>query len=383
MTTAALPLRIVHVAEASGAGVGRHLIDLLGEQTREGHHVTLIYSPLRAEVRFIAELQEICTLKLMTLPMRHDVGLHDLETAQKLASLLRAEGPFDILHAHSAKAGGLVRLISRRIPGRRLYTSHAFITMDPELSGAKRAVYAAIEKNLGNWRTDAIITGSEQEKAHALSLGIAAQKIHLIPMGIAPCKLSSRPEVRQELNLPQDARVIGFVGRLAHQKAPERAIRAFAALADPQAHLVMVGDGPLREELLALADTLAMADHVHFPGTRNGQATMPGFDLLLMPSRYESFGYVFLEACMAGLPIVATPVGIAEEVVALTGKGRIIPNTDDTAPLTAALRDVLAEVAPEVTAGTPAQLDTTFTAAEMARRTLALYRVTLPPHSGP
>ncbi len=93
--------------------------------------------------------------------------------------------------------------------------------------------------------------------------------------------------------------------------------------------------------LRRIASEEGVAGQVAFLGAIDGQRVMPAFDVIVIPSRYDSSPYVLLEAIMAGVPIVATPIGMAEELLAGQFAGRLVPNTDDPAPWSDALRSLL------------------------------------------
>lgn len=146
-------------------------------------------------------------------------------------------------------------------------------------------------------------------------------KLQVIPNGIElESSASFTPARLTELGLAAGRRALLFVGRLNRQKGLDWLIRdvlpdLLAAL--PEHDLVLVGDGPERQELIGLADSGGIASRVHFVGWRpDVPAIMAAADVLLLPSRYEGMPNVVLEAMAMGLPIVATR---AEGVVELLG----------------------------------------------------------------
>ena len=297
-------MRILLVIEAAGGGSGRHVIDLARELARQGHHVAVIYSPTRAESRFEAEIAAL-PIVLARLPMRRAVGPWDIPTARAMKRLVAQLGPFDIVHAHSSKAGALLRAVAPK-GAARVYTPHAFRTMDPGLGGAGRVAYGVVEALLARFCTDALIAVAPEEAAHARNLGISARKIHTVVNGVSPAPPVNRVEARAELGLAPDDIAVGFVGRLCEQKDPERFARAIriARAADPRIRGVVLGDGELAEGVRrAGGDGVAL-----FKG-RDARLFLPAFDLFAMTSRYEGMPYVLLEALQAGLPIVSTEVG--------------------------------------------------------------------------
>lgn len=368
-------LKIAHVVESGGGGVARHILDLCAGQLANGHALTIVYAPARAEPAFLAGIRELRGVRIRQLGMWRSVGWHDIRSRRQLTRLIESEGPFDVLHGHSSKAGALVRLLPTRLPGVRVYTSHALRTMDPTLGKPARVFYGTIERVLTNYRCDALIVGSQQERQAALDIRVAPSRIALVLNGIVTPTLPSRAEARALLKLPADPdiSVIGFVGRFVHQKAPERAVRALAAMRNPGAYLALLGDGDLEGRIRAVAGELGIADRVIIHSGLDGQYHMPAFDVLLVPSRYESMGYVFLEAAAAGIPIVSTPVGVAEDVIRPGLNGSIVPNTDAPQPFAAELQKWL-DSAKRLTKGKVARSGgASITAEAMVDATLSVY----------
>ena len=367
-------LRILHVIEASGSGTGRHVLDLTKGLVECGHETTIIYSPLRAEVSFIEGLNRIrgAAVKVFQMQMRQAPSLYDLTALRGLSKIVLRCGPFNIIHGHSSKAGALVRLLPTSVPGARIYTPHAFRTMDPDLRLGLKLFFGLAERLL-SLRCNHIITGSKQEFCAGRALGIPKYKMSVVINGIEPPILPTRFEVRANLGLHEKDLVIGFVGRLEQQKAPDMAIRALYALGNKEAKLVMIGTGSLKRKLQLLVDKLNLHTRVLFVGKRDGQTTMPAFDLLIVPSRYESMGYVFLEAMAANIPIVATPVGIARDVVFEGETGFIVENTDAVEPWIRTLNEVLKTNMSEKIKANAANRKKYFCAKQMINETIKIY----------
>jgi glycosyltransferase involved in cell wall biosynthesis len=177
-------------------------------------------------------------------------------------------------------------------------------------------------------RTRTVIAVSE-----AVGGYLASQSVShcVVRNGVAPP--APLPDARAALGLEPDAFVVGGVGRLDAQKgwdvlcaaAPQVRARV------PGARFAVVGDGPERASLTALGTTAG----VDFAGYHEQAAgLMAAFDVLVVPSRYEGFGLVAVEAMLAGVPVVASGVGGLVEVVG--DAGRLIP-PDDPAALAEAL----------------------------------------------
>lgn len=369
-------LRILQVLEPSGGGSGRHFLDLCGGLKRRGHHVEAVYSPVRAEEAFVRELKSLNLPAVHTVAMKRAPGWSDIAAFWALRDIIAEGSPFDIIHGHSSKAGALSRphLPGRHLP--RVYTPHAFRTMDPALGKAGRLIYGAIELILATLFTDHLICVSEDEHAHARSLGIPEDRLSVIINGVAPLPLDMARTVRASFGIPAETFVFGFVGRLSHQKAPERLIEAFrnASARLPNAQLIMVGAGEREREVRKAIAESGLQNRIRLTSAFTGSQAIPAFDVLVMPSRYEAMSYVMLEAAAAGKPIISTDVGGASTAIDRNSSGLIVANDGDAGKLANAM----------VESADPARYQTMVAAAEarmsnfsmekMIDKTEAVYR---------
>lgn len=331
-------MRIALVVESSGGGSGRHVLDLAAGLAERSHEVSLIWSPVRAESRFVEEAQRLGSVSCYAVPMQRGVGPLDVTALVRLARLLRAAGSFDVLHGHSSKAGALIRLLPLGIPGARIYTPHAFRTMDPDLGRAGRLFYGLVERSLA-FRASHIIAVSEAEAKHARALGIPRERVRVVVNGVAPIQAMPRAVARAEIGLSETDVAVGFVGRLTGQKDPLRFVRAIrrAQASAPEIRGLIIGDGPLRPAAERAGEGLRLI----FLGWRDAQKLMSGLDIFCMTSQYEAMPYTLLEAIQSGLPIVATEVGGIEETV-IPGQSGAVLSQDAAAE---AIGDELASLA--------------------------------------
>ncbi|MEF0939196.1 glycosyltransferase family 4 protein [Rhizobium sp. BR 362] len=332
-------LSLLQVLEPGGGGSGRHFLDLCRAMQRRGHSVTAIYSPLRAEAAFVAELEGMGLDNVISLAMRRAPGPWDVTAWWQIRKIVAQHGPFHLIHGHSSKAGALTRL---RLPGPHipvLYTPHAFRTMDPTLNSRGRIIYGGIERLLGNWLSDRLICVSRDEYNHALSLGIPQERLRIVVNGVSAPPSGQRATIRARYGIPQDALLFGFVGRLTPQKAPQRLVEAFARVAAhlPQAHLLMIGVGELAGTVGDMIKAAGLEDRAYLDGSIPGATAVDAFDVVVMPSRYEAMSYVMLEAAAGGKPLLLTDVGGARTVIEPGKNGYIVANSDDPSELAAAM----------------------------------------------
>jgi len=143
-----------------------------------------------------------------------------------------------------------------------------------------------------------------------------------------------RRVAREELGIPEGAVVVGSVGRLAEVKGYDRLLRAFTAIAAGLAQsdlpvLLLVGDGPERAVLEALAAQLAIADRVVFAGYRDdARALLCAMDLFVLPSRSEGLSVALLEAMAEGVPVLVTDVGESRCVIDDGRCGELLPDDE-------------------------------------------------------
>jgi glycosyltransferase involved in cell wall biosynthesis len=369
------PLRLLMIVESAAAGTGRHVLDLAEGLIGRGCDVHLIYSTRRIDRLFVKRLTDLPALRRQALPMRTGIHPSDWRVVRAVRRYIRAAGPFDVIHGHSSKGGAVARLAALGSGAPAFYTLHGLITVDPSMSRWKRGIFLGIEWCLG-LRTSRIVAVAPEEARAAVRWGLGRSRVVLIPNGIPPSQPTPRGEVRQALDLPAEAIVFGFVGRLVALKATDVLIQAFATIAGPipQALLVIVGGGPLEASLKELARELGVAERVHWLGERDAAEVFPALDVFAMPSRKEGLPYVVLEAMAGGLPVVATVSAGVEILVESGGNGIVVP-TDDVAALSQGMLLLGTDAALRERYGRASRRRAArFTVDAMVDRTLAVYR---------
>ena len=322
-------LKVCLISETLHAGVGRHIVDTISALSERGHEIHLLYSPVRLEPAFLATLARQPNVVCRAVMMPRAIGLSDVTAFSQILSYVRENGPFDIVHGHSAKGGGYARLLKLFGRHRVLYSPHAFITSSPVLGLPKRAVYHGIETVLSRL-TDRLVCCSSAEQWHARQFGFSADRLSVIANGGSPVETERRDTIREGLGLSGNDVVVGFVGRMEEQKAPERLILVARRLLPELPHLrfLMIGDGPKRPALESDLRQAGLSERVLWLGAIDARRYLPAMDVFAMCSLYEGFAYVMLEALFAGLPIVSTPVGGTREGIFDGINGFIVPQGD-------------------------------------------------------
>jgi glycosyltransferase involved in cell wall biosynthesis len=250
--------------------------------------------------------------------------------ALRTLTRLLVDGGYDIAHTHSAKAGALGRIAaSRAAVGRIVHTYHGFPFHEFQPAWRHHA-YVSIERWLGE-RTHAFLAVGSGVAAEAIRRELAPpDRIRTIPPAVEPSTrapgMAARGMARRRLGLPAGIRLVGTVGRIDYQKAPEDWIDALASVAADDVWGIWIGDGPMRAALLARAAARGIAERLVLLGHRDDVAELlPAFDVFTLASRYEGLPCALIEAIGCGVPVVATAVNAVPDVVVPGETGLLVP----------------------------------------------------------
>lgn len=312
--------------ESTIGGTRRHIVDVAREQLALGVDVQLCVAALR-DPRFEEDLRvlesEGCDVLRLDMVRAIRPG-KDYRHWRAIESLLKSTRP-DVVHTHSSKAGVLGRLASMSCDiGARVHTPHTFAFLFEAMFGAtKRAVFRTIESQLAA-HSAAVIAVSPSEGHAFHSSGVVSQeRIRVVENGIVPEPfLSATPMTREALGVPTGVPLTAVIGLLNAAKGQDLALRALTEPGCEALHLVVAGMGEDEEGLRALAAHLGIESRVRFLGWCDEvPALLAALDFLLLPSRWEGMPYIVLEAMASRLPVVATPVAGAVDLVedGLTG----------------------------------------------------------------
>lgn len=200
----------------------------------------------------------------------------------------------------------------------------------------KRRSHARMERWLMH-RTDAVVASAGSVKEfYVAQVGADPAKVEVIYNAVDWSQLETttpRDDFRDALGIPRDAVAAGIIARLTKQKAH---VVLFEAMAQNKAlehlHLLVIGDGELRDELRRRAEALGLQRRVHFAGARRDLGNiLNAVDMFVMPSLWEGLPLSLVLAMGAGLPVVASGVAGIPEVVRHEVSGLLVPPGDSAA----------------------------------------------------
>lgn len=305
--------------------------------------------PARFEQRLLTGLPEpeegdYVALRAPDLAVRRVAGLGrapdltaDVRALAEISRVIREFRPH-IVHTHKAKAGVLGRLAAwgRRTPA-TVHHYHGHL-LHGYFSPRKTQAIMAVERLLAR-RTVRLIAVGEQVRDDLLAVKVGTpSQWRVVAPGVAGAPAPDRSAARAALGLPETGLVVGFVGRLARVKQPERFVEMALLLSAefPDASFVVAGDGDLLGRMRQVARPLG--PRAVFLGWRSDvQTVYAACDVVALTSDNEGMPVSLIEAAAAAVPVVATDVGSAGEVVDDGVTGLLAP-TDAHALATAAGR---------------------------------------------
>ena len=329
-------VRVLHIAEAPG-GVERYLVALLTKLKQN-------YSDQLEHVLLCSDSFDAGKFKDITSRVEHVPDMHhaisagaDWRSVMAVRKFIARYKP-DVVYCHSSKAGAIGRLANvgmRNRQGKKnlcIYNAHGWAFNMKGATGNMIRSYTMIEKMLAPM-TDKIVCISEFEKNSALEYGICApSKLKVIYNGIDLDEMERAESIpRSELNIPEDAFVVGMVGRLAMQKAPDVFVRAASEIKRkvPKAFFMIVGDGLNREATEKLIEECGLKDSFLITGWVSDPLDYIGnFDVAMLLSRWEGFGLVLPEYMLTRKPIVAAKVDAIPEIVQDNVNGLLVNRED-------------------------------------------------------
>jgi glycosyltransferase involved in cell wall biosynthesis len=264
-------------------------------------------------------------------------SLRDVGAFRRLLRFVR-EQRIDVIHAHLTYAAIWAAVVSR-ITG---IPSVATLHVAPPALGRAGIRDRLMRFVLNRWSRRVVAVSDALRERYLEGGGIDPQKVVTVYNGIEVERFQhdvNREALRQEFNLPANARVVVTVSVLRPGKGIDVLLRA--AVLVPDAYFLIVGDGPLRAKWEALARAVGVAERVRWAGYRRDvDVILPCCDLFVLPSLEDAFPTVLLEAMASGLPVIASAVGGIPEIVTPDVTGLLVAPGDPQS-LAASIADLL------------------------------------------
>lgn len=263
---------------------------------------------------------------------------------------------YHTIHLNSSKAGAIGATAAALIPKNKrpkiIYTAHGWVFVEP-LSKMRLTLYKFIERITAKWK-DIIICVSKMSKDDALQAKVGKnKKLIVIPIALEKQGLNFLPanSAREQLaklagiTINNQEKILITIANYYGTKGLDVLLTALRPVIDkmPYVHSIVIGDGPLKDNLFTLQQKLNLQNNVHFIGAiPQAYKLLRGADIFVLPSRKEGLPYAILEALTAGLPIIATEVGAIPNVLG-NGRAGLIISPGAPGDLTKAIISLLTD----------------------------------------
>lgn len=368
-------LKVCHVAVGDlWAGAEVHLLALMRYLVRlSGFEWSVI---LFNEGKLADELRKL-PIQLMVVPEKDNgpvaIAYHLVRTFKRIRP--------DIVHTHKYKDSVLGTIVARclRVP-HVIRVVHGLPEPFGGLKSMKMICYTIVDRVVTSRLIDKVIAVS-REIHEVLTKVYGANKVMCIHNGIDLENVhvtTQRSEARKEWHIDDKAVVVGTVGRLVLVKGHTVLLRAVRVLRTMGMNvtLLLVGDGPLREQLEAEVQRLELGQSVIFVGHQEQVYDFINMmDIFVLPSLHEGIPMVLLEALALKRSVIASRVGGIPEVV-LNGQSGLLVRPSNVDELASSLREMIQDPCKASELGTMGRshIEQEFDASMMANRTAALYR---------
>lgn len=360
-------MRILHVFRMPVGGLFRHVRDLARGQSALGHNVGLVCDSTTGGAMADALLEAMrstCALGIHRVPISRLPGWGDVAAAAAVARIAR-QANASIIHCHGAKGGLYGRLAGFRLGTPTVYTPHGG-SLHYAWNSVSGAAFLAAEMALARIGSGFHFVCRYERDTFLRKVGSAGKPHAVVYNGLWPEEFNAvTPET--------GAADFLFIGEMRRLKGVDIFLHALAEVNRHRlATACLVGDGAEQDEFVSLASSLGLGNNARFAGRLPAHDALRKGRTLVIPSRAESFPYIVLEACAAGVPLLASDVGGIPEVA---DRGLLVP-PGDAATLARRMLETLDR--PETLAAAAKQtrkrVAERFRADEMAAQVVTFYR---------
>lgn len=317
--------KIMFVAQAYPGGVPVYIEELVKHLDKSKFDCILVCSNAYEEERFAPYFSAI-----EKVGMERSISiLKILKPAWETRKLIKKYKP-DVVYCNSSIAGAVGRLAAIGSGTKVLYNAHSW-AFNMRMSNKKKLFYRLIEKVFAFF-TDTIICVSNYEKESALQNHICkTNKLQVILNGVDVEEIEKKIAVskltRASLNIPENAYVVGMVGRISEQKAPDVFVKAARKIKDaiPESFFIIVGDGPDQDQIKKMIDDLGLNDSFLITGwTKHAIEYLALFDVAVLCSRWEGLPLVVPEYFAAKKPVVCTKIDAVDDMIVNRENGLVV-----------------------------------------------------------
>ena len=321
MLTWEYPPRIV-------GGIARVVHDLSKRLIKDGHEVTVVTYRDNADVPEYENDKGVNVYRVDNY-MIHPNNFIDwimqlnFNMLSKATEIINKEGGFDVIHAHD----WLVTYAAKSL--KNAYDIPIVATIHATEAGRNSGIHDETQRYINDteWlltyeATEVIVNSNYMKNEIQRLFGLPFDKINVIPNGI---NLSNFTGIERDYDFRRqyamdNEKIILYVGRLVYEKGVQHLIAAMPKILSNynDAKLIIAGRGGMMDELRAEASNLGLNDKIYFTGYLNSKQVQKMYkcaDVAVLPSTYEPFGIVALEAMLAGVPTVVSDVGGLDEIV--------------------------------------------------------------------
>jgi glycosyltransferase involved in cell wall biosynthesis len=319
-------MKIIIFSEPGNAGVKRHVLDILGRLGGGEFEFILVYSLRRADRVYADEVANLRSSGVTTYEVNVTASpelWNDLKAAYQFMKIVKSEKP-DLIHCHSSKAGFIGRVFGKiaSLQTPVLFSPHALISfMQPH--------YTIFERFCALFTSGLIACGKSEKKDFETLSFLKNLPIHVVPpsvdVAIAQSFMISRRPFGSRTIL------VGACGRIARQKQSLLFFKVAALMehSHPHVRFQWIGDysesDPESQDVKAFLAANPLSN-VEITGWVDDAAEyIRNLDVLLMLSRYESFGYVTADALAMGIPVIGTAVTGTRDLIENGVNGYLVP----------------------------------------------------------
>jgi glycosyltransferase involved in cell wall biosynthesis len=335
------PVRVLHVlTRIAGGGAEDNTLFTCNGLSRRGYEVDLAIGEENEPASiWKTGIDSAVRVFLIEGLRRNPAPIQELIALHRLRGLIRSRG-YHIVHTHGSKAGILGRIAAAKEHVPCVIHGIHGISFSPHMGIIPRTLYRSLERWVGRKTTAFVCVGEDMRNKYLQAEIGSPNQYHIVYSGMNLQEFRRTADTfdptkpRQELGIPTEATVIGMVSRMEERKQHLLFLEGIHRLhiqtgGKSAFHVLLVGDGPMEQEIRSFVTQNDMSDYVHFTGYRKDVETMFAVsDIIALTSKWEGLPRVLVQAAATGRPVVTFEVDGVHEIVNNGQTGFIVPQGD-------------------------------------------------------